>query len=85
MNVHSNFTISDFYFVAVGASNLSPHTFSSLGKRIRHSFREKRRSLRLSGDARHKSDSSARDCDECKKVNIEDQYLHEYRSFTNYL
>lgn len=85
MNVHSNFTITNFFFVTADASNLSPYTFSSLGKRIRHSFREKRRSLRLSGNARHKSDSSAGDCDECKQVNIEDQHLHAYRSFTHIL
>jgi hypothetical protein len=85
MNAHNNFTITDFFFVTAGASNLSPYTFSSLGKRIRHSFREKRLSLRLSGEARHKSDSSARNCDECKQVNIGDQYLHAYRSLTNFL
>jgi hypothetical protein len=85
VNVCSNFTITDFLFVTAGASSLSPYTFSSLGKRIRHSFREKRRSLRLSGDARHKSDSSTKDCDVCKQVNIEDQYLHAYRSFTHIL
>lgn len=60
-----------------GGSNLSPHTFSSLGKRIRHSFREKRRSLRLNGDARHKSDSSARDCDECKQFSSQVFVLQE--------
>ncbi|XP_023719793.1 TBC1 domain family member 2B isoform X3 [Cryptotermes secundus] len=59
------------------ASNLSPYTFSSLGKRIRHSFREKRRSLRLSGNARHKSDSSAGDCDECKQFSSQVFVLQE--------
>jgi hypothetical protein len=81
MNANGNFTITKFFFVTAGASNMSPYTFSSLGKRIRHSFREKRHSFRLSGDARHKSDPSTRDCDECKQVNIEDQYLHAYRGF----
>jgi hypothetical protein len=69
---HSHFHFVAFcklLFVAAGASNLSPYTFSSLGKRIRHSFREKRRSFRQSIEAHRRSDPSAADCDGCKQVN----------------
>lgn len=60
--------VFETFVVSAGASSLSPYTLSSLGKRIRHSFREKRQSLRQSVDACHKSDPSARDCDGCKQV-----------------
>ena len=60
-----------FFFVIAGASNVSPYTFSSLGKRIRHSFREKRRSLRLSVDGAHGCSASATNCDGCKQVQSE--------------
>ena len=58
-----------FFFVIAGASN----TFSSLGKRIRHSFREKRRSLRLSVDGAHGCNTSTHNCEGCKQVKSECQ------------
>jgi hypothetical protein len=67
------------FLVIAGTSNVSPYTFSSLGKRIRHSFREKRRSLRLSADAAHGSNPSATSCEGCKQVNTECQHLFIYR------
>jgi len=62
-------------FIIAGASNLSANTFSSLGRRIRHSFREKRRSLRLSIDSAHGCNTSATNCDGCKQVKSENQHI----------
>ena len=66
---------SFFFCVTAGASSLSANAFSSLGKRIRHSFREKRRSLRLSIDSVHGCNTSAPNCDGCKQVKSERQHI----------
>lgn len=52
-----------------GFPHPSLNTFSSLGKRIRHSFRERRRSSKQNSDtARRRSDLPTKDCDECKQL-----------------
>ncbi|XP_069694443.1 TBC1 domain family member 2B-like isoform X2 [Periplaneta americana] len=59
-------------------SNQSLSPLSSLGKRIRHSFREKQRSFRLSSDATQcKSDSPTKDCTKCKQLSSQVLVLQE--------
>ncbi|XP_069694446.1 TBC1 domain family member 2B-like isoform X4 [Periplaneta americana] len=61
-----------------GTSNQSLSPLSSLGKRIRHSFREKQRSFRLSSDATQcKSDSPTKDCTKCKQLSSQVLVLQE--------